>query len=342
MENIISHYLTTFNLPLLLLVIAITLFTLSKGADLLVNEAVLLSKQLRVPEMLIGATIISLGTTLPEASVSVYAALSGNPDLALGNAVGSIICDTGLILGIVTLLARPTFKKNIMNRHAWIQFLAGILLVLVALPFSSLNTVFTSGGNISQASGILFIILLFLYLFISIKWSKNKQNEPEVIIDTRGKKSTILVLLNIAFGIFIIIASSKILIPTVEEAALRLYVPKSIIAATLVAFGTSLPEMVTAIAAVRKGQGDLAIGNIIGADILNVLFVVGASASVTPGGLAVPANFFTSLFPTMLFVLFIFRFGPMLTKYQLNRTLGLILLGSYFFINFLSYSNSLV
>jgi cation:H+ antiporter len=114
-------------------------------------------------------------------------------------------------------------------------------------------------------------------------------------------------------------------------------VPEAIIAATLVAFGTSLPELVTAVTAAKKGHGELAVGNIIGADILNILFVSGLAAAVTPGGLAASVDFFKTLFPAMLFVLIIFRLGIFVSKDRLKKPFGLMLIGIYLALTFFSY-----
>ena len=134
-----------------------------------------------------------------------------------------------------------------------------------------------------------------------------------------------------------VLIGSRILIPAVEETAFRLNIPDAIIAATLVAFGTSLPELVTAITAVRKGHGELAIGNVLGADVLNVLFVSGAAAAVTKGGLYVPPQFFYLFFPSMIFVVIILRVGIHRASGQFSKTFGFILLIAYIITIVLGY-----
>jgi cation:H+ antiporter len=336
MEEIVVQWVQTLPLAALFALIAISLYALSKGADILVEEAVALSIRAGISRVIIGATIISVGTTLPEASVSVMSAISGDPDLALGNAVGSIICDTGLILGLATLLGPIPLEPHLANRQGWIQFGSGVLLVLFSTPYMRLDSIFSTGGNISRFEGMIFVLLLTLYLWISIRWARNTSES------SRGEEAEprecLLILIKIAAGIAMVILSSKILIPTVQETALRLSVPRGIIAATLVAFGTSLPEFVTAITAVRKGYGEIALGNIIGADILNVLFVAGLSAAVTPGGLAASGEFFKLLFPAMLAILAVFRIGIAVSGKTLKRSLGAVLLVIYLLITVLSYS----
>ena len=344
MEHLVEQLVTDLPLWILFGIIAVSLFALAQGADLLVEEAVTLSAKWGVPKILIGATIVSLGTTLPEAAVSVFAAVQGNPGLALGNAVGSVICDTGLILGLATVIAPLPLDRRLVNRQGNIQLGAGVLLVVLSLPFSSLTTVMETGGRLPQQVGFLFIGMLVVYIWFTIRWAKTSGADSGVDTEARAPEiksdaaSLPLIGIKLAFAIGLVVVSSQILIPTVEETALRLNVPDSIIAATLVAFGTSLPELVTAISAVVKKHGELALGNIIGADILNVFFVAGAAASVTSEGLEAPVQFFRLLFPAMLFILVVFRSGVALSGTHLQRPFGFVLLGCYLAYAVLSFA----
>jgi cation:H+ antiporter len=339
-EELLRSTLEGFPLIVLVGIAAFTLYTLSKGADILVDEAVALSVKWGVPKMIIGATIVSLGTTLPEAAVSVGAALQGNPDLALGNAVGSIICDTALIIGIASFIAPLHLDKTLTNKQGWLQFGAGLLLIAVSIPWLSMDMGFSRDGNISQFIGFGFVLLLIIYMVTSVKNVKKIDGLGELVeeIADQETSSSSIVMFKLVLGIALIIISSKILIPTVELGAVRIGIPQSVIAATLVAFGTSLPELVTAITAARKGHGELAIGNIIGADILNVLFVVGVSASVTGAGLVVPSSFFTFQFPVMMIALFVFRATTLFAKKAITRRHGAVLFGLYIIYLVVSFS----
>lgn len=321
----------------LVAIIAASLVVLGKGADILVDGAVALSSKWGIPKMIVGATIVSLGTTLPEVTVSVMSAIKGLPGLAVGNAVGSIICDTGLILGIAALIKPLPFKKDVINRQSFIQLGSGLLLILSSFVYSIATGTnpFKMGSRIPQWIGFLFIGLLIVYIIFTIKSAKGSTESSEV--DNADNSSVFVIILKMVLGIILVILSSKILIPAVKEFAQRIHIPDSVIAATLVAFGTSLPELITAITASKKGHGDLAIGNVIGADILNVLFVVGASAAVTPAGLGVDKNFFLIQFPAMLFVLFIFRGGISFSKGSIKRPVGAILLATYIAVTVVSY-----
>lgn len=330
MDALLHEFLMNSSILISLLVLALSLYTLGKGADILVDNAVELSLRWGIPKMVLGATIVSLGTTLPEAAVSTLAAVKGNADLALGNAIGSIIADTGLIIGIAALLGTVPVDKRLIHRQGTVQFSAALLLTVAALPF------FSAGreGTIYQWMGWVFVALLIGYMYISFRWAKESaagnENADDSLSET--EKPLFFQLLFLALGIAVVVLSSKILIPAVEVSAVKAGIPQSIIAATLVAFGTSVPELVTAITAVKKGHGELAAGNIIGADILNVLFVLGVAAAVTPAGIHVPIGFYYVQFPTMLLVLGIFRFCS-------TRKSGVItrLQGFFLFIFYIAY-----
>jgi len=344
MDEFLAELMSQFAWPILAGVIVVCLAVLGKGADWLVDEAVALSERSGIPKVIIGATIVSLGTTMPEAAVSVLSAIQGVPDLALGNAVGSIICDTGLILGLACLISPLRLDRSLVNRQGWIQFACGFLLVAACFPWYRSFSVFNEGGSLAQWMGFVFLLLLISYLVLSVRWSRQQGNDlgmERVDSAAVSERSPLpIVVLKLLAATAVVVGSSTVLIPAVREAASRSGVPEGIIAATMVAFGTSLPELVTAVTAARQGHGELAIGNVIGADILNVLFVAGASAAVTSGGLHAPGYFFSFYFPAMLFVLVVFRVGVTLSKEQLTRPFGAVLLGTYLLVTVLSYVNT--
>lgn len=337
MEHWIEQLIGGLPNVVLFLIIAVMLYTLGKGADWLVDEAVMLSTRWGLGKAVIGATIVSIGTTTPEAAVSVLSAIQGKPGLALGNAVGSIICDTGLILGLASLIAPLSFNRQLASRLSNVQVSAGILLVLACIRWSSPMEVFKQGGVLPQFIGFVFVVLLGLYIWQSIRWASSTTPDPEDEEKAEsGGSSTFLTLLKLIGSIAIVVISAQILIPTVSVLATRFKVPESIISLTLVAFGTSLPELVTAITAVRRGHGELAVGNIIGADILNVLFVAGVSAAATRGGLVADTHFFLFAFPAMLFILIVFRYGIFVSGTQLKRPFGVVLVVVWLIVQILS------
>ena len=331
MEEALHHFVSELHGGLLALVIVVSLAVLGKAADWLVDEAVALSERSGIPTVVIGATIVSLGTTAPEAAVSVLAALQGSPGLALGNAVGSIICDTGLILGLACILAPLRLDRAIVNRQGWIQLGAAVALVAGCFPWSNAGEVFLEGGRLPQWVGIVFLIALAVYMVLSIRWARTGTVAPAEAEQGEDSEagSMAFVILKLLGSLALVVLAAQVLIPAVREAATRIEIPESIIAATLVAFGTSLPELVTAVTAARRGHGELAVGNVVGADILNVLFVAGASATATPAGLRAGGHFFVVLFPAMLFILLTFRIGIFVSGDSLRKPFGFVLLAAY-------------
>jgi len=330
MDELLKPIFEPWPLWALGLVIVGCFVVLGWGADWLVREAVALSERSGIPKVVIGATVVSLGTTAPEVAVSVMAAFKGKPELAMGNAVGSIICDTGLVLGLSCLVRPLHLPRKIVNRQGWMQFGAGLLLILVSWPWSDPMSLFHGGGgHFAHEWGFVFLALLAGYLWLSVRWAKRTGDPNLEELDGDVEAPLILIVGKLLFAVALVVISSDVLILAVTIAAERLGIPTAIIAGTVVAFGTSTPELVTGITAARRGHGDLAIGNVVGADILNVLFVVGASAAVTPAGLTVAPVFFTWMFPFMMGVLLMFRVGIFISGEVLHRGVGAVLLGLY-------------
>ncbi|MBR9979623.1 MAG: sodium:calcium antiporter [Desulfatitalea sp.] len=291
---------------LLLAIIIVCIAVLSKGADWMIEGVVNLARRTGLPKIVIGATIVSLGTTTPEAVVSVMAAVMGNAGLALGNGVGSIIADTGLILGLTCMLAAVPINRFILSRMGWVQVGSATLLVLISVGL--LLTTTTRPPMLPRWVGVFFLLLLIIYLYVSYLWAK--QGSAVLLMEEKHAAEAPLAgiaqcWIMIGGGLLMVLLSARVLVPAASEIAMRLGVPDDVIAATMVALGTSLPELTTAIAAVRKGYPEITLGNIIGADILNCLFVIGAAATARP--LAIPPNFFYFHFPAMLLILYSLR-----------------------------------
>jgi cation:H+ antiporter len=322
---------------LLLMVIVACIAVLSKGADWMIDGVVDLATRTAMPKILIGATVVSLGTTLPEAFVSVMAAYMGNPGLALGNGVGSIIVDTGLIFGLTCILTVVPMNRYILNRTGWVQAGSATLLVAIALWLAMITP---EGGEPMLGRPIGFFLLLLLggYLYATYLWAGRSgdmlADEEDGIAESRSLAQCWLMVIG---GLLLIILGARVLVPAASTIALRFGVPEDVIAATMVAFGTSLPELMTAIAAVRKGHPEITVGNIVGADVLNTLFVIGAAAAAAP--LAIPENFYHFHFPAMLIILYSFRvFISMNKDGVFRRWQGMWLLAVYLTYVFLQYA----
>ena len=309
----------------LIILIAVCIALLTKGAGVMIDGVVHLACRTGLPRIVIGATIVSLGTTAPEAFVSVMAAWMGDPGLALGNGVGSIIADTALIFGASCLVTRMPLNRFILNRTGWVQVGSATLLVVVSVVLK-----YTSHGQpvLPRWIGVFFLCLLAGYLYVTYIWARQGAEvcieEPELREIATVPRACLMII----GGLALVIAGARVLIPCAAELAARLGVPDDVIAATIVALGTSLPELATAITAIRKGHPEITVGNIVGADVLNCLFVIGASAAARP--LAIPLNFYIFHFPAMLLVLYSFRFFIFFNKEQrFNRLQGAWLLAIY-------------
>jgi cation:H+ antiporter len=337
---LLQELLGALSTSTLLLIIAVCIALLSKGADWMIDGVVALAERTGLPKIVIGATVVSLGTTLPEAFVSVMAAYMGNPGLALGNGVGSIIADTGLIFGLTCVLVAVPINRFILNRTGWVQVGAATLLVAIAVG-SRLTTPEGVEPMLNRWVGFFLLILLGAYLYVTYVWARQggeiaSQPEEPGAEELLGLARCWLMVVG---GLLLVVAGARVLVPGASEIAYRFGVPDDVIAATLVAFGTSLPELMTAIAAVRKGHPEITVGNIVGADVLNCLFVIGAAAAAAP--LAIPANFYYFHFPAMLVILYSFRVFISMNQTVFHRWQGVWLLAVYGVYVILQYTLNL-
>ena len=308
----------------LLLITAFFFVVLIKGADWVVEGASGLAFRVGMPKVIVGATIVSLGTTSPEAAVSVAAAWSGNAGLALGNAVGSIITDTGLIFGLCCMLATLPADRFVLSRQGWIQFSSGCALATVCY---AMYVIQGDDAALYRSVGMITLLALVWYLYISVKWARMHREEETLRVSSDAHHSDRIVvshheqkhgvptlIVMVVSGLILVMISSHVVVQSVSQLADRWGVPEVVIAATLIAGGTSLPELMVGITAIRRGHPELLVGNVIGADILNVLFVVGASAVAAPLPLVdanpdspAPYIFLTLQLPTMVLILSLFR-----------------------------------
>ena len=260
----------------------------------------------------------------------------GNPGLALGNGVGSIIADSGLIFGLVCILTVVPVDRFILNRTGWVQVGAATLLVVISLFALA---IMEDGPVLQRWVGVLFLALLGGYMYITYHWAK--QGVDFTGDEEEGDDSALMGTAKcwwcIVGGLFLVILGARLLVPSAAEIAHRIGVPEDVIAATMVAFGTSLPELMTAIAAVRRRHPEIMVGNVVGADVLNCLFVIGAAAAARP--LEIPQNFFTFHFPAMLLILYPFRLFIFMNKDgRFRRWQGVWLLGIYLLYLILQYA----
>ena len=250
----------------ILLVVGFTLITF--GANWLTNGASAIAKRLHISEFIIGMTIVAVGTSLPELTVSLASAFSGSADMAIGNVVGSNIFNTLFILGICALFSPVVFSRNNIRIDTPICILVSLTLLVMLI-----------GGTLSRIEGIILLLLYIVAMFISFKTNKPEENDEE---DNDEKFSWVKSLLMLIGGLVALIYGADTTLNSAVEIARHFNISERIIAITLLAGGTSLPELAASLTAAAKGRGALALGNIIGSNIANILLILGSCSTILP------------------------------------------------------------
>ena len=306
--------------PVLLFIVG--LLFLIKGGDWFVDGASGLARRFHLPELLIGATVVSIGTTLPEVMVSTMSALSGHGEIAYGNAIGSVICNAALIAAI-TIAVRPgkVDPKTLRTPVAFF-FAAAAIYCFAAYVM----------GRFTRVMGLVMLAMFVAYMVVNVKQMKNAPaGEPAEETEETPLSKTLLLLV---VGAALIAVGANLLVDNGTLIAQALGVPESVIALTFVALGTSLPELVTAVTSLIKGHSDLSLGNVVGANVFNLVLVSGMSVTLAPFTIPQSNTLFginSSLvldLPVMLVVMLILTL-PALLKGKLNRAQGILLLAVY-------------
>ena len=274
----------------------IGMYLITKGGDLFTDCAVAIARATRIPPVIIGATIVSLATTFPEFMVSLTGALRGKPDFAVGNALGSCCCNIGLIVGSCVLVKNILAKqrgeeggietsRETLRGAGSFMIVAGILMWLFGV-WDAGNAVLPNGAasqfGIARWQGGIFVVLLVLYLFYSLRIALRARFESEIIDDSPEDQPMGKTVFGFLFGAALVVLGSRLLVSNAESLALRMGVSELIVGLTILAIGTSLPEYTISLLAVIKGHGALGIGNIIGANMLNICWVVATCALIQP------------------------------------------------------------
>lgn len=318
--------------PVILFLLGFVL--LIKGGDWFVDGAVGIAHRFNLPELLIGATVVSIGTTLPEVMVSSQAAIQGNAGISYGNAIGSIICNTSLIAAI-TIAVKPG-KANRNSLILPFSFFSAAAIVYSLIAWTQ--------GRFERWHGIAFLLTFVVYMAISVLHMKKHPEAAEESgadgDDSAKQRVLWMEICLLAVGAAVIAIGANLLVNNGTIIAQALGVPDSVIGLTMVALGTSLPELVTAITSLVKGHGALSLGNVIGANLFNIVLVCGAAITISP--FAVPAEktisgMNSSLvidIPLMLIVMAIMCI-PAMVKERLYRWQGILLLCIY--VSFTAY-----
>ena len=321
MFDFIPDYLYLFVFGLILLI---------KGGDWFVDAASGIAKRFKLPELLIGATVVSIGTTLPEVMTSASAALTGHGEIAYGNAIGSIICNTSLIAATTVAI-----KPGKADRKALVFPVCTFFAVAL---FYAANAYFF--GEFSLVSGIILLLCFVIYMVVNVLNMKKGDTEASLELEEVKAQeeavggSLIKDIVMIIVGALVIALGADLLVESSTTIAHMIGLPESVIGLTIVALGTSLPELVTAITSLLKGHGALSLGNIIGANIFNLVLVSGVSIVLSPFPVPESSTLFgvnASLvldIPVMLAVMGILTI-PAILKQKLSRWQGITLLAIY-------------
>lgn len=316
--------MSTMLIPALLFALGFVM--LIKGGDWFVDGATGIAEKFHVPDLIIGATVVSIGTTLPEVMVSATSALSNHGEIAYGNAIGSIICNTALIAAItISVRPSPVEPKNLKTP---------VIFFFLSAVIYCLNTYIT--GYFSRMLGLILLAICTVYLIVTVRqgFANPDSAEGEEEDNESTPHSLPWNMFFLVLGAALIAVGADLLVDNGTLIAAALGVPESVIALTFVALGTSLPELVTAITSLAKGHGSLSLGNVIGANIFNLVLVTGVSATLAP--FEVPqsstiAGMNASLvleIPLMLFVMAFMTLPSLFTK-KLYRFQGIVLLAIY-------------
>lgn len=298
-------------LNILLLIVGFTL--LAKGADFFVDGASGIATKLKIPQIVIGLTIVAMGTSAPEAAVSISAALKGNAEITIGNIVGSNILNVLIILGLSSVIAPLVVKKSTAYIDMPVVIVSSIVLLLLGLD-----------GSINLIDGIILLVMFIsylTYLFIMTKKENKEKSEEKEEVKVNILKSIIFAII----GLGAIILGSNISVESATAIAKELGVSDRFIGLTIVALGTSLPELFTSVSASLKKNSDIAIGNIVGSNIFNLLFIVGTSSVITPVVFA--SNFIIDTLIAIASAIVLFLFC--LKNKKLGRIGGITLLIGY-------------
>ena len=291
---------------------------LIKGADSFVDGASSIANHLRIPAIVVGLTIVAFGTSAPEAAVSITAGLNGSNDIALGNVIGSNIFNLLVVIGCVALMKKIEVKESMIKAEYPFMIFAGVLMTIFCL----------SDLMITRIEGM--ILFTFIVLFVAYTVTQAIKGRKNIEVE-EPKYSVMISIIRSIFGLAMIILGGQWVVNSASSIALSMGLSEALVGLTIVSIGTSLPELVTSIVATRKGQSDIAIGNVVGSNIFNILFILGASSLVKPIGAA--SALFTDL--SVMLIAFVICFLIAKFKKAYDKKDGIFLIA--LFIAYMAY-----
>ena len=287
------------------------------GADRLTDGAVGLAEKMNMPQVIIGLTVVAMGTSMPEFCVSLVSAIKGTPDLAVGNVVGSNIFNTLLIVGMAAVVAPITILRSTVKKDVPFALLSSVLLLL-----------FCFDGSLSRTDASILFGVFIVFMYVTLRGAKSGTNIDESLKKNYSMLKSVLFLL---LGLACLIFGSNIFVDGAVKIARTLGVSDAVIGLTIVAGGTSLPELATSVVSAKKGQSGIAIGNVLGSNVFNILFILGITGLITPMQIEGITSIDLTMMILSVLLLWLFSF----TKYTLSRCEGAVLI--VLFIGYIGY-----
>ena len=288
---------------------------LIKGADWFVEGASKIADKFGIPQLVIGLTIVAMGTSAPEAAVSITSALKGSAEITIGNVLGSNILNVLIILGLTAVVRSIAVQASTMKYEIPFTIIISILLGALGL----------ADGTISRLEGVILWAAFIVYMIYLVKMAKSGQNVVEEVEEAKENESIWKLIILVIIGVVLIVWGSDISVDAATALAKIFGMSERLIGLTIVALGTSLPELVTSVTAAIKGKADIAVGNIVGSNIFNILFVVGTTALITP--VAYSANFMVDTIVAVAAMVLLLV--CVLPKKKLTRPAGILMLVCY-------------
>ncbi|MDY5320898.1 MAG: calcium/sodium antiporter [Prevotella sp.] len=314
MTHLLLFSLASSSLILQIVLIAVSIFVVIKGADALTSGGVSLARRMNIPQIVIGLTIVAMGTSMPEFCVSFVSALKGTPDLAVGNIVGSNIFNSLFIVGCAALVAPMTILHSTVRRDIPFALVSSVMLLMMCLD-----------STISRLDAAILFLFFVVFMVITVRGARQGGDAEETQQAEEKPKSPAWAAAMIVVGLALLIGGSNVFVDNASALASSLGVSDAVIGLTIVACGTSLPELATSVVSARRGQSGIAIGNVLGSNVFNILMILGITGIIQPMQISGITSVDLSMLVASMILLWLFSY----TKYTLSRWEGAVLVAVF-------------
>ena len=314
MTHLLLFSLASSSLILQIVLIAVSIFVVIKGADALTSGGVSLARRMNIPQIVIGLTIVAMGTSMPEFCVSFVSALKGTPDLAVGNIVGSNIFNSLFIVGCAALVAPMTILHSTVRRDIPFALVSSVMLLMMCLD-----------STISRLDAAILFLFFVVFMVITVRGARQGGDAEKTQQAEEKPKSPAWAAAMIVVGLALLIGGSNVFVDNASALASSLGVSDAVIGLTIVACGTSLPELATSVVSARRGQSGIAIGNVLGSNVFNILMILGITGIIQPMQISGITSVDLSMLVASMILLWLFSY----TKYTLSRWEGAVLVAVF-------------